>query len=425
MPVGTQKKVDSEARRGHDRCMNTLLEPTCTPAMRQLLRLLAGEAPPSPGNADAWSGEAWDSIIELAARQGVSPLLYHCLAGAELPEAVRTRLRRHYLRTAADNTRRFAALEEALLALQHIDVPVILLKGGHLAPLVYGNIALRPMVDLDLLVNEEDASRALGVLSTLGYAPVKGEAWMSARLGHHGMRRADGLLLELHQRVGAFSVGTHVDQAGIWERAKPATVGKAPAMVLDAGDLLLHICVHSASQHLLQLGLMPLCDARQILVHYGAQIVPEEIVARAREWRVARAVFLTLSLSDTLLDAPVDPAMLDALCPSGAQDQLALATHILLHDCLQETAPSANVVAMWAEHSWRARLGVLVRVLLPGTERMRALYGVPAEQPVRPWLYLRRWADILTHRGRSMRQMMGRPDQDIDWQSLVQWLAQG
>ena len=405
--------------------MNTLPDPTCAPAMAQLLSLLARDASSWPEDVGAWTEDAWDGVIKLAAQHGLSPLLYHRLSDIALPDSVRARLRRHYLRTAADNTRRFAALEEALLALHQADVPIILLKGAHLASLVYGNIALRPMVDIDLLVEERNALRGLEILSKLGYEPVKGEAWMSLRHGHHGMRRADGLLLELHQRVGAFSVGTSVDQAGIWERAIHTTLGDAPAMVLDAEDLLLHTCIHSASQHLLQMGLMPLYDVQKILSHYGAQIMSEVIVDRAREWRVARAVFLMLSLSQTLLGATVDPAMLEALAPPDAQDHLNMGMRILLNDTTHDTAPSGNLVALWGEHSWRARLGVLGRVLLPGTDRMRSLYAVPADRPVRPWLYLRRWADILAHRGSSVRQMLGRPDRDIDWQSLVRWLAQG
>ena len=404
--------------------MNTLPEPTMPSAMAQLLSLLSNDALSGSADMSAWSADVWEGIIELAARQGVSPLLYHRLSNASLPEPVLSRLRRHYLRTAADNTLRFAAMEEALLAMQKADVSVILLKGAHLAPLVYGNIALRPMVDLDLLVAEGDLQTALEVLAHLGYAPVASEAWMNVGHGHYSLRR-DGHLVELHQRVGAFLVGAHIDQDSLWERATRTTVGASPARVLNPGDLLLHTCVHSASHHLLQLGLMPLCDVRQILVHYGGQIVPQEIVARAKEWRVARALFLMLSLSHTLLGAPVDRALLEALAPPDAQEHLRLGMQILLNEATQDSPPSTNVTALWGEPSWRARLGVLGRVLVPTTERMRSLYGVPAGRPVRPWLYLRRWVDVVIHRGRSMRQAVGRPNEDIDWRAFVRWLAEG
>ena len=420
-------RFDMAPAPGHDRGMELPNAYDCPPAVARLLRLLAFGAPPEPAAIAQWPDEEWRAILEAAGRQELSPLLHRRLVDTALPapEATLARLRRHYLRVAADNTRRFAALEEALLALHGADVRVILLKGAHLAPLVYGNIALRPMVDVDLLVRDHDADKALGALSALGYAPLAGGAWMEDRYGHHALRRNDGLLLELHQRVGALAVGAHVDQAGLWQRAQPTQIGRAAALALAPLDLLLHLCVHGAQQHLLQLGLLPLYDIGQVLARYGAELDWEACIRRAHAWRVARAVYLMLALARRLLDAPVDPGALVALAPPDGEAYVALALGALLQRDREAAAPSSNLVALWSEHRWRARLALCLRILLPNAQRMRALYGVPTDRPVAPWLYLRRWADLLTRREESVRQWLNRPGEGPDWQALVRWLAQG
>lgn len=333
-------------------------------------------------------------------------------------------LRRQYLRVAAANARRLAALEEALLALDAAGVRVILLKGAYLAPLVYGNAALRPMADLDLLVRDGETKRAVSALAELGYRPVAGEAWMGERYGHQGLERADGLLLELHERAGAFAVGARMDQAGLWQRAKLAPIGRASALSMEPTDLLLHLCIHSASHHLFQLGLLPLYDICQLLAHMGTQIASDELARRARDWRVARGVYLMLALAQRLFGAPVEQALLDDLAPPDGLATLALAERILL-SAEHPSSPSGNLIALWGERRWRSRLATIGRVLVPEAQRMRALYGLSAERRVWPWLYLRRWADLLTRRKQSIRHLVGRPANSVDWQALVRWLAQG
>lgn len=420
-------RFDTDRRPAHDTRMNTPQAPGCSSDLTRLLRLLAFDAPPSREELAAWPEAAWLAIAQAAERERLSPLLYYRLADARAPapDAVLARLRRQYLQVAADNTRRFAALEEALDALQAEGVPVILLKGAHLAPLVYDNIALRPMVDLDLLVRDGDAQRALETLSSLGYAPLAEGAWMEERYGHHGLRRGDGVLLELHQRLGAMAVGAKIDQTELWRRAIPAAMGHTGALALDPTDLVLHLCTHAAQQHLLRMGLLPVYDIGQVLAHEGARLAAEALVQRAREWHVSRATFLMLELARRLFRAPMGAIPLGALNPPDGEAHVAQAKGMLLSATEPENTPSSNLVALWSEPRWRVRLTMLLRILLPPAERMRSLYRVPADRPVAPWLYLRRWADLLTQRRASVRQWVGRSSEGTEWQSLVRWLAEG
>ncbi len=66
--------------------------------------------------------------------------------------------------------RLYRELAQVVRACNDAGVPVILLKGAHLAEAVYGNIALRPMVDVDLLVKQADLMRVHDILIGQGYA---------------------------------------------------------------------------------------------------------------------------------------------------------------------------------------------------------------------------------------------------------------
>jgi hypothetical protein len=58
------------------------------------------------------------------------------------------------LYSALRNMRRCHELSKVLRILQNDGIPVIVLKGAALAEVVYGNIALRSMSDVDLLVKK-------------------------------------------------------------------------------------------------------------------------------------------------------------------------------------------------------------------------------------------------------------------------------
>ena len=64
-------------------------------------------------------------------------------------------MRSIYYNSAARNMRLYKQLENFLDKFATEKIPVIMLKGAHLAWTVYPNMALRPMADVDLLVRNE------------------------------------------------------------------------------------------------------------------------------------------------------------------------------------------------------------------------------------------------------------------------------
>ena len=61
------------------------------------------------------------------------------------------------------------ALAEVLEALVEADVPVMVLKGLHLAEQVYVETGLRPIIDLNLLVPTERLRAAKTILMEMGF----------------------------------------------------------------------------------------------------------------------------------------------------------------------------------------------------------------------------------------------------------------
>jgi hypothetical protein len=121
------------------------------------------------------------NVMEMAIANGIEPLLYNRLKTSNaldgLTGLVKERLQRVYLQTAAFNL--FMSSEIPLLfeVFGGAKIPVLWVKGIILAEAVYGNFALRPSGDLDVIVKREDIGRAEQVIGELGYSPVSPEAY--------------------------------------------------------------------------------------------------------------------------------------------------------------------------------------------------------------------------------------------------------
>ena len=147
-----------------------------TDSGRLLCSILSDGGADAPG-LERLSVAGWDEVVREAGRHGVIPLLYLRVrdagSGWAMPARVEQDLRAAYYRGFGRNARLYRSLSQALSALRGAGIPVITLKGVHLAELVYHKIALRSMGDANLLVRKTDLGRAADRLQELGYRPAR------------------------------------------------------------------------------------------------------------------------------------------------------------------------------------------------------------------------------------------------------------
>ncbi len=115
----------------------------------------------------------WEEVLESAFWYGISPLLYKNLKDIQkthfIPRDFMNKLRTAYHKNLARNMFIYEELKSILEAYNKNGIKVIVLKGAALAKIVYGDIGLRPMGDIDLLFKKEDLPNAEKTISELGY----------------------------------------------------------------------------------------------------------------------------------------------------------------------------------------------------------------------------------------------------------------
>ena len=117
--------------------------------------------------------DEWEELVKQSNLHRVAPLLYLFLKSnipdKIIPPEIIQRLHKNYLTSAAANTIIFNEIPIIVDALRKIGVPFVFLKGAHLAEVIYGDIALRPMADVDILVRKEDIKRSEDALNSIGF----------------------------------------------------------------------------------------------------------------------------------------------------------------------------------------------------------------------------------------------------------------
>jgi hypothetical protein len=251
----------------------------------------------------------WAYLLRTARRHGVMPLLWkslHATCPEAVPQAVLAQLGDRF----HTNYRRNALLTRRLLKLVDLfeahDIPVIPLKGPVLAASIYGDIALRQFGDLDVLVHEQDVTRAKDLLRSQGYQPrgqrTSTQEAASLQVGFHNqfVSHDNKVLIELHWRLIDWRFSVPFDLDRLWERLEPVSLADTMVHSFSPEDLLLFLCVHGSkpNHHWGQLG--RICDVAE-LVHVHQGLDWEQVVAQAGRLGSERRLLLGLLLTRDLL----------------------------------------------------------------------------------------------------------------------------
>ena len=272
------------------------------------------------------SAADWESLVNGALRLGVGGLFYREIKSRDVPTElipvdVRNRLRDAYRNLATWNTRLFFEVIKVLTSLAGNQLPVIALKGLSLAKNIYGDIALRPMSDVDLFVREEDLVRAGRVLLTLGYMQCF-PAWERLSKTYHHLppfTNKNGVIIELHWNIVTPDSPMKVDLDGLWERACLIKVDHLEVRVLSPEDLFLHLCIHACFHLQTGLGLIPLCDMAGLIKTFADKIRWPIVVERAKRWGGQKGVYLMLLLVRELLGAAAPDEIMAEIKPEDYQ----------------------------------------------------------------------------------------------------------
>ncbi len=279
-------------------------------------------------------------------------------------------------------------LEQLAVALQEAGVTAVLLKGAALALTVYPQRAQRTMSDIDLWVPEAQMAAAVTAVTGIGFAvhgkrdrPLALQQLAAGEVQLYRTAWAQGLV-ELHwspfpgwwlRRVA------RPDTQAVWERREkfPLTLGEF--YQLGPEDMVLQVALHQVVGS--QLGAKPVQGLLDVALTAVARGVDWQVAAqRAREWRVATAVYTVLSLLDELVGVAGVEEALQGLRPSRLRRWLigrfVSPQRVLAAQDVRSGRARYALLLLLVDRPWDMAY-LIFRTLWPEREWLAARYGAP------------------------------------------------
>ncbi len=282
-------------------CARTQVEEETQAKVRQLVR----------------QGLRWDFLLEAGRRHGVLPLLLRNLL-ALCPEAVPgeflARLGSECRGISLRNLTLTAELLKLLKLFDQNGIETIPHKGPVLGARLYGSVAFRSSIDLDVVVREADVPRANDLVVAAGYQPYKAREheryFLHSEECHHVFLHPElRYAVEIHWSLTPwfFSIPLRGDR--LWQRLQRLPLGGRDVLAHAPEDLLLILCVHGGRHFWMRLGW--LADIAE-LIRQTPALSWEWILKEAGRLHCRRMLLLGLWLGHHVLGAPLPGWVLDA-----------------------------------------------------------------------------------------------------------------
>ena len=344
----------------------------------------------------------------------------------QVPHDVLGELRTTYLKHAARGMMLYGEFTKIFEILHKDGIPFIVLKGADLGETVYGDVALRPISDLDLLIKPRDIPRMTEVFGKIGYHRSQASHWVWHHLSPFVKKGA--VPVEVHRDINGPRKSSAEQMEGLWRRAQSRRIGGVNVLALSTEDLLLHLSLHAAHHLFLHsLILINLCDIREILRRRTGEIAWDLLLEIAYQWKATKALFLTLRLAQDILTAEVPQKVLNALRPPDFHDQyLWFAKEEIFADT--KVIPK-GLGQMYTAPKIMEKLKVAAGRFFPSKEEMRLMHpnwesGPAVFHYLQRILELGKYGPILFRTVLMRKEVLALPD-DKGSKALRNWLADG
>jgi hypothetical protein len=273
----------------------------------------------------------WDRVLELSRVHGTTELVrYRLRKGGHwksVPEPVRSTLDSWHHTMRIRHLMIARQLSSILAAAEAAGIDPVLLKGVALAATAYPDPALRPMVDIDLLVSQSELAPMAGIMGRLGYVSdgiYYSDEFNRAR-GYHLLfthSAGDVHAVEVHWRLASrLEERNALSAAALKARSVRARVVAIPgvagreALVPMPEAHIVYLATHAAKERHLFSELKLLADIAALA---GGQPPVDwpAVACFAQQVQARRATYVALALARNLLGVAVPPAILAGLRPS-------------------------------------------------------------------------------------------------------------
>ena len=348
-----------------------------------LLDLISTARPVTETRLSTLSDADWQALCTIAREHRIGPMLHHRLQVLELSSIVPENIVDQWARAYRKAAFRYLSFRKTLARLNEIldaaHIPFAALKGAWLSQYAYADPVLRPLRDIDILVEPESALAVYALLEKNGFVrrgdfpmPLDGALDHAKHLPP--MRYTEtGIYLEVHTRLmdappGPITTGALADVMLLLARCE----NREGVPYLSPTDTLLHLIVHAAYDHQFNNGPLTFNDIASLLDRATVDWQEFWKMAEAGNW--VRGCILILELSSFYHKSDAWRAYYDGSVPVPLTHQLESAALLSLQD-YDHRGLVGFKAAIADDIGWYSKAGRFLNRVFPPLHRLAAFSG--------------------------------------------------
>lgn len=315
----------------------------------------------------------WDNFMEQASRHGLSGLIYFYSRQADFkytfPPNVNRFLKKEYYRNIVKNMLLLKELRRVFPALDNGGVKPLLLQGiALLFAQTYPSQGMRPLCDIDFLIEPDQRETVGQVLGKLGYTPIPNYPNLFSR---------KEVLLDIHtdvanlERIKARRYAVNLPNACLWQAACVKQGSWGTAYTLSIEDLIItsaaHLQKHSHSR------LIWFVDIMHIIERYGTQLDWCKISARAKKFNLQKPLYFSLMFLQKVLNCKIAQGLTTGLL----DEDLSLVEEKFLAGLISgaKFSRAGDFLYMCSIKTTKKKLLFLRETVFPRREVMQQIFG--------------------------------------------------
>ena len=341
--------------------------------------------------------EDWQALTHLLIGSTCAPLVYKKVQNLPnvtiIPKESLALLRKAYYTTVSRSSLMYAEFANVVQLFQLNNINFIALKGIYLCEWLYTDIGLRQFSDIDLLVKEENAAKAMQLLTEAGYFqhdPVHGLSnfvdAVSTKEGldftHFEAFTKNNISIEIHLKLSPDKHNDRyrLDVPELFHKSVVTTINSQQISVLHPYDLLIHIAIHT-DLHFRHGQIQFTCfnDLVNLLERFKTDFNWEEFIARCKQFNCEKAVFTHLIVVNKYYNAYLRPHIIERyanLPIDTVENQFLSYLKGETYKIVSKTAVGGHLQSLKSIRSVSVLLRYLKEVLFPGKAFMIEKYSL-------------------------------------------------
>lgn len=245
----------------------------------------------------------WELFLTLASKHKLLPLLSHSINFANCQSVssdIYATLNNVSQATAQRNLSLTAELLRILNILKKAKILAIPLKGPVLAIFSYGNLGLRSISDLDLIVERDRFVDVHNLLLQNGYQEcTNNDLNHKQQASYYNLKTL--IAIDLHYNFAPKNSFVAVESTNFWQNLQPILIAGQQINILSTENLILYLCLEGSKEYWRKL--KRLCDLAESIQNHDFDW--ELLVKQAKILEKERVLFLGLFLAKEVLNVSI------------------------------------------------------------------------------------------------------------------------